>query len=267
MLNLTPDSFYASSRAQTFTDALSQAKRLVGEGADVLDIGGESTRPGATPVSLSEERDRVIPVVEALKSDSPEIVLSIDTRKAAIAREALQAGADLINDISALQHDPEMAHVLAECEVPVVLMHMQGTPETMQANPYYQDVMGDLKNFFEERLKSAQKAGISEERMILDPGIGFGKTLEHNVEILRRLAELKSLGRPLLVGASRKMFIGRLLAQSPSPLVGEGTVPPEDRLEGSIAAHLSAVAHGAAGLRVHDVAAMKKAMTVWSALC
>jgi len=261
VLNLTPDSFYASSRAQTLEKAIAQAILLKEEGADVLDLGGESTRPGSQEVPAATEADRVLPLVRALQAETPGLPLSIDTRKAAVARAALDAGASMINDISALRHDPEMAGVLTEAGVPVVLMHMQGTPETMQNQPTYRDVVSDIRAFFEERLKAATRAGISEDRIILDPGIGFGKTLEHNVEILKRLSELKSLGRPLLVGVSRKTFIGRLLAQSP-----EGIVPPEERLEGTLAANLRAVERGASGLRVHDVAATKKALRLWQSL-
>ena len=285
VLNVTPDSFYPDSRAMEITDALEKAERMIQEGADVLDIGGESTRPGASLVSLSMELERVIPLIDALRHRWPDIPISIDTQKAAVTRQALAHGASLVNDISALRQDPEMAAVISESDAPVVLMHMQGTPQTMQKSPHYENVMDDLKAFFSERLSSAVHAGIPEDNIILDPGIGFGKTLEHNVTILKRLSFLKALGRPLLIGVSRKSFIGKLLASPPTPLpMGEGSkmqnpllsgeggrrpgeaLAIEDRLPGTLAATLWAVREGVNGLRVHDVGATRGAIGVWQAI-
>ncbi len=252
VVNATPDSFYAPSR-------LSQWERVIQEGADLLDIGGESTRPGALPVSAEEEARRLLPILNAIKEKHFSYPVSIDTQKADVARQALEQGADLINDISALRYDPAMADVLASGDVPVVLMHMQGTPPTMQKDPRYQDVVAEIISFFQERMDFAVKKGIAERRIILDPGMGFGKTLEHNMDILKRFSTFKKLGRPLLVGASRKTFIGKLLGH---PEI----LPPEERLEGTLAAHLWAVQEGASGLRVHDVAAARKSLKVWEAL-
>jgi len=257
VLNATPDSFYAGSRSSSAC-ALPDAERLIDQGADVVDVGGESTRPAAPAVALDEEWARVEPVITAIHDRWPRQCLSIDTQKAAVARRAIACGASLINDISALRHDPDMAAVAAESRAPVILMHMQGTPQTMQQNPQYDDVVDAVRAFFEERLTFAVRSGIRESAIILDPGIGFGKTVEHNVEILRRLEEFAGLGRPLLVGVSRKSFIGRLGADHPGEVL-----PPEDRLEGSLAAGLWAVQKGAQGLRVHDVRATRRAVKIW----
>ncbi len=257
VLNATPDSFYAGSRSTLPQTTLRLAGQLIAEGADLLDIGGESTRPGAPVISESKELYRVLPVIEELRDRWPQMPLSVDTQKAAIARQALAKGASVINDISALRQDTAMAEVVAEAKCPVVLMHMQGTPQTMQAAPHYEDVIGEVKAFFEERIAFAVRAGIAEEKIILDPGIGFGKTLEHNLTLLRRLSDFLSLGRPLLVGVSRKSFIGRMLGHDASPL------PVEQRLEGSIAAGLWAIQAGASGLRVHDVGPTRHALQLW----
>ena len=275
VLNATPDSFYAGSRG------------LPNEAADIIDIGGESTRPGAEEISVAVELDRVLPVIDAVHERWPDVPLSIDTQKAEVARQALEHGVSVVNDVSALRFDPAMASVVAEAGCPVVLMHMQGTPRTMQARPRYENVVDEVKRFFEERLDFAARQKISEDRIILDPGIGFGKTLEHNMTILKHLSEFLSLGRPILVGVSRKSFIGRLSAPSPGlrhplpkgrgptalvPSTGdgrrsdEGILPPEDRLEGSLAAALWAVQQGAKGLRVHDVGATRKAIRIWEAI-
>jgi dihydropteroate synthase len=256
VLNATPDSFYAASRTPAPEKALPLAEDMVREGADILDIGGESTRPGAEDVPEAAELARILPLIDALHERRPELPLSVDTRKAEVARRALEHGAGLINDISALRHDPKMVDVAAAFDVPVVLMHMQGAPATMQKEPRYADVVQELKHFFEERLGFAVRHGVHEERLILDPGIGFGKSLEHNLEILRRLKEFLSFGRPILVGLSRKSFIGKLL----------GDVPPEERLEGSIAAALWAVQEGASGVRVHDVGPTRRALRFWESM-
>jgi dihydropteroate synthase len=274
VLNATPDSFYPQSRVSDISQAAAKAGQMIDEGADVLDIGGESTRPGAAPVSLSEELDRVLPVVEALHQRWPSQILSIDTQKAEVARRALASGAGLINDISALRQDPEMASVIADAGCAIVLMHMQGTPQTMQQDPRYDDVMDALKAFFEERLAAAARAGIAEEKIILDPGIGFGKTLEHNLTVLKKLSLLKTFGRPVLIGVSRKSFIGKIASPlSPLP-TGEGEPPqavgeasaPENRLPGTLAATLWALQQGAEGVRAHDVAATRRAIDTWRTL-
>lgn len=260
VVNVTPDSFYAGSRAPSLDDTLRLAGRLIAEGADLLDIGGESTRPGSIPINEAAELARILPVIEALHSRWPDTPLSIDTQKASVARAAFQAGACIINDVSAFRHDPEMVHVVAEAGCPVVLMHMQGTPATMQQAPHYEDVVSDVKSFFEERIAFAERQGVAEDQIILDPGIGFGKTTDHNLSLLRHLQSFRSLGRPLLIGVSRKAFIGRILGGEDSPLAAE------ERLEGSIAAGLWAVQSGASGLRVHDVGATRQALRVWEGL-
>jgi len=257
VLNVTPDSFYAASRVSRLDGAVSLAAGMVHHGADLLDIGGESTRPGSKVVPSSQELDRVLPVLEALHAQWPNIPISIDTQKADVAREVLARGAVVINDISALRADPGMADVVSAARCPVVLMHMQGTPESMQAHPHYENVVDDVKRFFEERLVYCSRHSISEESVILDPGIGFGKTLEHNMDLLKHLSEFLVFGRPLLVGLSRKSFLARLFGNEESPL------PPEERLEGSLAAALWAVQQGARGLRVHDVAATCRAVRTW----
>ena len=260
VLNVTPDSFYAGSRAERVEDALHIAEAMIEQGADVLDAGGQSTRPGAEHVPASLELERVLPVLDALCDRWPELPLSIDTQNAAVAREALTHGAGIINDISALRADPAMADFVAQSRSPVILMHMKGTPRTMQAHPQYENVVDEVKRFFEERLVFASRHNISGDRVILDPGIGFGKTLAHNMILLRHLSEFLSFGQPLLVGVSRKSFIGRILGSEHSPL------PPEERLEGSIAAALWAVQSGARGLRVHDVGATRRALRVWEGI-
>jgi len=255
ILNVTPDSFSDGGRYLDLKAALARARRLVEEGADIIDIGGESTRPGADPVPLAEELRRAIPVVEAVREEFPEVCLSIDTYKARVAEEALRSGADLINDVSALRFDPEMASVAAEYDVPVVLMHMKGTPKTMQQDPRYSNVMGEILAFLNERIEWAVSQGISYEKIIIDPGIGFGKRPEHNTEILRRLGELRSLGRPILLGTSRKSFLGALSGR-----------PVEERLEETIASVVIGVLNGADIVRVHDVRAVRYALTVADAI-
>ena len=255
ILNVTPDSFSDGGRYTTVEAAVAHAERLAAEGADILDIGGESTRPGADPVPLEEELHRVIPVIEAVRKALPEICISVDTYKARVAREALEAGADVINDVSALRFDPEMAAVAAQAGAPVVLMHMKGTPKTMQQNPTYQDVVREIVAFLEERIAFAVSQGIARERIIVDPGIGFGKRPEHNTEILRRLGELRELGRPILLGTSRKSFLGALTRR-----------PVEERLEETIASVVVGVLHGADIVRVHDVAPLEHALAVADAV-
>ncbi|MCS6937025.1 MAG: dihydropteroate synthase [Candidatus Bipolaricaulota bacterium] len=258
ILNVTPDSFSDGGRFYALADALAHARRLIAEGADILDIGGESTRPGAEPVSLEEELRRVVPVVRAVRQEFPKIPISVDTYKATVAEAALEAGATILNDISALRFDPQMVKVAARARVPVVLMHMKGTPQTMQQNPTYDDVVGEIKAFLRERIALARSWGI--EQIWIDPGIGFGKRVAHNIEILRRLSELRDLGCPILIGTSRKFFIGRLGTARAEPL------PVTERLEGTIASTVIAVLNGAQIVRVHDVAAMKKALAIADAV-
>jgi len=257
VINTTPDSFYPGARVATVAEAVARAEKMIVDAADVIDIGGESTRPGALPVNEDEEIGRVLPVIEKLHSLWPQQLLSVDTRKASVARRALAAGAVMINDISAFSYDPEMPAVIADAHCWVVLMHMQGTPEYMQTSPKYIDVVGEVRAFLEERLATAVKAGVDEDKIILDPGIGFGKTVADNLTLLRGLRKLGAIGRPLLVGVSRKSFLG---------ILGGRLIPAEERLEGSLAAGLWALDNGAHGLRVHDVRSTRQAIEVWSAL-
>ena len=253
VVNVTPDSFSDGGRFLDAAAAIEHGRRLFAEGADVVDVGGESTRPGAEPVSEGEELRRVLPVVEALAAGG-EALVSIDTMKAGVARAAVAAGAGLVNDVSALRAAPEIAEVVAESGVLCCLMHMLGEPRTMQLDPRYGDVVVEVRAFLGERLAAAVAAGIPEERVWLDPGIGFGKTLEHNLELLRRLDEIVSLGRPVVVGTSRKSFLGRLTGREES-----------ERLAGTIATSVMAYERGAAVLRVHDVREVSDALKVATA--
>jgi dihydropteroate synthase len=253
VVNVTPDSFSDGGRYLDPLAAVEHGKQLVADGAAILDVGGESTRPGAESVSTAEELRRVEPVVAGLAGAGAEV--SIDTSKAAVAAAALDAGAAIVNDVTALRGDPGMAALCAEREAVVVLMHMLGTPRTMQDEPRYGDVVEEVKAFLAERLEAAVAAGIGEERVWLDPGIGFGKTAAHNFELLRRLGELRELGRPLVVGTSRKSFIGR----------ADGS-PPDERIGGTIASSVLAAAEGADILRIHDVAEVRQALTVADAV-
>jgi len=255
VLNITPDSFSDGGRFFERQAALDQARGLAAAGADILDIGGESTRPCADPVSLEEELDRVIPVIETLSREL-NLPISIDTYKASVARAALEAGASLVNDISALRFDSEMAPLAAANQVPVVLMHMQGTPKDMQAHPHYDDLLGEIKTFFQERLEYAVSQGIPRELVILDPGIGFGKTWRHNLEILNHLDVFLDLGCPLLVGPSRKAFIGHIL----------GLPNGEVRDIGTLAALGLAVLRGARIIRTHNAAYARQFLTVLEAI-
>ena len=252
VVNVTPDSFSDGGRYLRHADAITHGRELVDQGAGILDVGGESTRPGAEPVGAAEELRRVVPVLEGLASAGAR--LSVDTTKAAVARAALEAGAGIVNDVSALRFDPELAGVVAGAGCDVCLMHMLGEPRTMQEAPRYDDVVDDVKAFLEERLAFAVGAGIAEDRVWLDPGLGFGKTAAHNLELLRRLGELVALGRPLVVGTSRKSFLGRLTGRE----IG-------DRVAGTIATNVLALERGAAIFRVHDVAAVHDALVVAAA--
>jgi dihydropteroate synthase len=255
VLNLTPDSFYDGGRYTSLERALARAEQMIADGADILDIGGESTRPGAEPVPLEEELRRTLPVIEALAARY-DIAISIDTTKSEVARRALQAGAHIVNDISGMSFDPRMPEVVAEAGALVILMHIKGTPKTMQQNPTYDDVVREVCDTLAQHAERAQRAGIPKENIWLDPGIGFGKTLEHNLQLLRHLPTLKSLGYPVLVGTSRKSFIGQIL----------GGLPPEERLEGTLATLALAVAWGADVVRVHDVKEAVRAVKVADAL-
>jgi dihydropteroate synthase len=241
IVNVTPDSFSDGGVNFDSDAAAASARRMVDEGAAIVDVGGESTRPGSEGVSLDDELRRVVPVLERLGGEVP---VSIDTSKADVARRALGLGAELVNDVTALRGDTAMAEVVAESGSYLCLMHMLGEPRTMQEDPRYDDVVSEVAAFLEERLAFATRAGIAEERICVDPGLGFGKTVEHNVELLNRLGELEALGRPVLVGASRKRFLGRLMGEP------EATVGP---MPASIAAAVIAVAAGATLVRVHDV--------------
>ncbi|MGO9620476.1 MAG: dihydropteroate synthase [Desulfobaccales bacterium] len=255
ILNVTPDSFADQGRFFDPDAALAQARNLVAAGADILDVGGESTRPFAEPLPLEEELRRVIPVIRAMAPKIP-IPISIDTYKAPVARAALAAGASIINDISALRFDPEMAPLAAASGVAVILMHMQGTPRDMQRRPHYHDLLGEITAFFRERLEFAESRGIPRELLVLDPGLGFGKTWEHNLEILRQLEVFLKLGCPLLVGPSRKAFIGRITGLPAGP----------ERDVATLAALAAAVQGGARIVRTHNVAYARQFFAVWEAI-
>ncbi|MDP3804330.1 MAG: dihydropteroate synthase, partial [Candidatus Omnitrophota bacterium] len=242
ILNVTPDSFSDGGRFFEKDEAVKHAFHMEAEGADIIDVGGESTRPGAEEVSAEEELNRIMPVIDAMAREK-NILISVDTRKAKVAEAAISAGARLVNDVSGLRFDSRMASVVAKYGVGVIVMHMKGTPKDMQADPIYTDVVEEVIRSLEESISIARRAGISEDKIIIDPGIGFGKTLEHNIEILRRLDELKILNKAICIGVSRKSFIGRLLHLSNAG----------DRLPGTIAANVIAIMKGANILRVHDV--------------
>jgi dihydropteroate synthase len=265
IVNVTPDSFSDGGEFLDPGAAIAHARELVGEGADILDIGGESTRPGAEPVTAEEELRRVLPVLEGIAGedwpvDAPQV--SIDTSKASVARAALAAGATLVNDVTALRGDPGMAELIAESGVECCLMHMLGEPRTMQREPHYEDVVEDVRAFLEERLSFAVAEGIAEERIMLDPGIGFGKSTVHNLTLLRRLEELTTLGRPLVVGTSRKSFLGRLQAEERGEREPVGI---DRRLAGTIATNVLALERGGSVFRVHDVGPVREALAVASA--
>jgi dihydropteroate synthase len=264
IVNVTPDSF---SDGGLFLDpgaAIEHGRTLVTDGAHIVDVGGESTRPGATPVAVGEELRRVLPVVEGLAAAGLSAQISIDTYKAPVAMAALAAGASMVNDVSAFRADPEMATVVAESGADCCLMHMLGEPATMQrpGGPRYTDVVGEVRAFLQERLEFAVGEGIARERILLDPGIGFGKTVDHNLELLRRLPELSTLGAPIVIGTSRKGFLGRIIAQAP------GRTRPADaaeRLAGTVASNVLALERGASVFRVHDVAPVGAALAVAAA--
>jgi len=250
ILNVTPDSFSDGGKFLTFRNAVEHGERMAGEGADIIDIGGESTRPYSKPVSAEEEISRVIPVIKKLRKKIS-VPISIDTYKSKVAEESLKVGANIINDISALRMDSEMGRIAAKYKIPIILMHMKGRPQNMQEKPCYKNLVSEIISFLQHRVESAKKEGIDENKIIVDPGIGFGKTVKHNLEIIRRLNEFKSLGRPLLIGPSRKSFIGKVL-----------NLDVSQRLEGTAAAVAVCVWNGANIIRVHDVKEMKRVVDV-----
>ena len=254
ILNVTPDSFSDGGRHLDVATAINHAKKMVADGADVIDIGGESSRPGASPASAEEEMARVMPVIEGL-ADEICVPLSIDTCKSAVARRALEAGAHIVNDITALRGDADMTDVVREMDAGLILMHMRGSPRTMQRSPAYDDVVSDISSWLQRRIKEVETKGIFADRIVIDPGIGFGKTVDHNLEILRRLDEFRRLNKPILIGTSRKSFIGKIL-----------NLPVNDRIEGTAATVTWAIARGADMIRVHDVKTMHRVARMTDAL-
>ena len=254
ILNVTPDSFSDGGCYLDVEQAVTHAELMVAEGATLIDIGGESSRPGASPVSTNEELTRILPVIRVI-ADTVDVLLSVDTYKAEVARRALEAGAHLINDITALRGDPTMAAVVSEMEAGLILMHMKGTPRTMQHAPEYNDIVSEICDSLQKSIETAESEGITPDRIIIDPGIGFGKTTKHNLEILKRLSEFRRLHKPLLIGTSRKSFIGNIL-----------NLPVTERVEGTTATVCWAIAHGADIVRVHDVKANVRAAQITDAL-
>lgn len=259
IVNITPDSFsdggeYFDSQKPDPQHTVEQALKLAQQGADILDLGGESTRPGAEPVSLETELNRVVPVVQQLAKQT-EVPISVDTTKAEVARQCLQAGAEIINDISGLTFDPQMPAVCQQFNAGVVCMHIKGTPRTMQQNPTYDNCISEISDWLQERLDTLQQAGIPSQRIVLDPGIGFGKTAEHNLTILSSIKQLQSLGRPVLIGHSRKRFLGSLLGPD-----------HDERLAGTIGVSIALAEQHVDILRVHDVAAVSDALISWKAV-
>jgi dihydropteroate synthase len=254
VVNVTPDSFSDGGAFLDREAAVNHGLRLAFEGADLLDVGGESTRPGAAPVSEREELDRVIPVIEGIRAQNAAVRVSIDTSKAAVAAAALDAGADYVNDVTALRGDPDMAPLVAERGVDVCLMHMLGTPRTMQSQARYDDVLADVKAFLAERIEAAVAAGVARERIEVDPGIGFAKDVGHNLELLRRLDELTALGRPIVLGTSRKSFLGKITGRETA-----------ERMPATLATVVMGYERGARVFRVHDVAPARDALAVAAA--
>jgi len=253
IINVTPDSFFADSRKQSVLEAVETAKKMIEEGADIIDVGGMSTRPGSDPVDEEEELNRVIPVIRAIRSIT-DVPISVDTYRWRVALKALEAGADIVNDISGYQFEPDIVRVVSENNVPYVLMHIKGTPKTMQENPHYEDVVKEIKEYFTEKIEYLKEKGVNQ--IVLDPGIGFGKRYEDNLEILRRIDEFKEFKLPILIGASRKSFIGITL----------GNVPPEERLEGTLAVTAYCTMKGVDIIRVHDVLPNKRVIRMMEAI-
>jgi len=253
IINVTPDSFFADSRKQSVLEAVETAKKMIEEGVDIIDVGGMSTRPGSDPVDEEEELNRVIPVIRAIRSIT-DVPISVDTYRWRVALKALEAGADVVNDISGYQFEPDIVKVVSENNSPYVLMHIKGTPKTMQENPHYEDVVKEIKEYFSEKIEHLKEKGVNQ--IVLDPGIGFGKRYEDNLEILRRIDEFKELKLPILIGASRKSFIGITL----------GNVPPEERLEGTLAVTAYCTLKGVDIIRVHDVLPNKRVIRMMEAI-
>jgi len=254
IINVTPDSFSDGGEAFAVDDAVRQGRAMIVAGADVLDVGGESTRPGAQPVTVEEEISRIKPVVQALAGEG--FTVSIDTRRALVMAAAIEAGASIVNDVTALTGDPDSLALASDSGLPVILMHMQGEPGTMQDNPQYDDAALEVFGYLKERVQICEAAGVKRDRIAVDPGIGFGKTLDHNLDILARLDIYRDLGCPVVLGASRKSFIGKISR-------GEAA---KDRVSGSLAAVLNALAKGVRLFRVHDVAETRQALAVWQAI-
>lgn len=254
ILNLTPDSFYGDGIYKNVDFAVEIAKEMCEEGADIIDIGGESTRPGADPVPVEEELERVIPVIKKVRNQI-NIPISIDTYKAEVAEQAILNGANIVNDISGLRFDLEMRKVVSKYRVPVVIMHIKGTPKNMQLNPVYEDVVKEIIEYLKDSIEMAKESGIEEDKIIIDPGIGFGKRVEDNLEILRRLSEFKILNKPILIGTSNKSFIGKIL-----------NLPIYERLEGTAATVAISILNGADIVRVHNVKEMKRVVTITDAV-
>ncbi|AIY86460.1 MULTISPECIES: dihydropteroate synthase [unclassified Thermotoga] len=253
IINVTPDSFFAGSRKQSVLEAVETAKKMIEEGVDIIDVGGMSTRPGSDPVDEEEELNRVIPVIRAIRSIT-DVPISVDTYRWRVALKALEVGADIVNDISGYQFEPDIVKVVSENNSPYVLMHIKGTPKTMQENPYYEDVVEEIKEYFSEKIEHLKEKGVNQ--IVLDPGIGFGKRYEDNLEILRRIDEFKEFKLPILIGASRKSFIGITL----------GNVPPEERLEGTLAVTAYCTMKGVDIIRVHDVLPNKRVIRMMEAI-
>ncbi len=251
IINVTPDSFSDGGKYFRKNSAVNHAMSLIKDGADILDIGGESSRPGAAPISVKDELNRILPVIKLIRKTDSVVLISIDTTKSVVAKQAVEAGADIVNDISGFSLDKNMPSVVSSLDVPVVLMHMKGTPLTMQKKPHYDNLVGEISSFFLSQINVAKSAGIKTEKIILDPGIGFGKTLDHNFTIIQKLNEFCELGYPVLIGPSRKAFIGSMLG-----------LPSHDRIEGTSAAVSAGILNGARIVRVHDVKEMKRVVTI-----
>lgn len=250
ILNATDNSFFPGSRVGSVENAVNIAMKMIEDGAEILDIGGESTRPGSDPVTEEQEINRVVPVIEGIRKKNKDILISVDTYRAKTAEEAIKAGADIINDISAMTFDDNMAEVAVKYDAPVILMHIKGTPKDMQKNPHYDDVVGEVRDFFKERIDYAISKGIKRDKIILDPGIGFGKNYDHNIELIKKIDSFYEFNMPILLAVSRKTFIGLAL----------GNIPVEERLEGTIAVSCFAAMKNVDMIRVHDVLENKKAI-------
>ena len=251
ILNVTPDSFSDGGRFTDTNIAVDHAIKMIDDGAHIIDIGGESTRPGSVPVTESDECERILPVIESIKNFNSKIAISVDTYKASVAKKAIEVGADIVNDISGLTFDPDMIPLLSGKDIPVIIMHINGRPKTMQKNPIYNDLVDDIRNFLKCQSNLAEESGIKNNHIILDPGIGFGKTFDHNFTLLKRLDEICSLGYPVMIGPSRKAFIGDVL-----------NLPPDERKEGTLATVVAGIMNGAKIVRVHDVKEVSRAVKI-----